>query len=81
MNVYVNKVTAPCGGGLSIVAANSIQEAHSTLLSRYKKEDIANHWYNDYYAEIYKSDTWKQLSGVSVDSDIPYVIEEGSYVE
>lgn len=80
MNVYVNKVTAPCGGGLAVVVANSIEEAHGTLLSRYK-DDKENYWMNDYYARIYKPETWKQLGGVRVDSDIPYVLEESHYVE
>ena len=74
MDVYVNKVTAPYGGGLAIVAANSVEEAHGTLLSRYK-------WLNKWYANIYKPETWKRLGGVRVDSDVPYVLEESHYVE
>lgn len=79
MDVYVNKVTVPYGGGLAIVAANSVEEAHGTLLSRYK--NLKDEWLNDYYNEIYKLNTWKQLDGVHVDSDIPYVLEESHYVE
>lgn len=79
MDVYVNKVSAPYGGGLAVVAANSIEEAHGILLSRYK--DVKNKWLNDLYANIYKPETWKRLGGVRVDSDIPYVLEESHYVE
>ena len=52
MDVYVNKVSAPYGGGLAVVAANSIEEAHGTLLSRYKY--VKDKWLNDCYADIYK---------------------------
>lgn len=79
MDVYVNKVSAPYGGGLAVVAANSAEEAHGTLLSRYK--DVKDKWLNDWYADIYKSETWKRLGGVHVDSDVPYVLEESHYVE
>lgn len=79
MDVYVNKVTAPYGGGLAIVASNSVEEAHGTLLSRYK--DVKDKWLNDWYADIYKPETWKRLGGVRVDSDVPYVLEESHYVE
>ena len=79
MDVYVNKVTAPYGGGLAVVAANSAEEAHGTLLSRYK--DVKDKWLNDCYADIYKPEIWKRLGGVRVDSDVPYVLEESHYVE
>lgn len=78
MDVYVNKVTTSYGAGLAIVAANSAEEAHKTLLSRYKGDDS---WMNEFYDEIYNSKTWKRLGGVRVDSDIPYVLEESHYVE
>ena len=79
MDVYVNKVTVPYGGGLAVVAANSVEEAHGTLLSRYK--DSKNKWLNNWYANIYMPETWKRLGGVRVDSDVPYVLEESHYVE
>ena len=79
MDVYVNKVTVPYGGGLAVVAANSVEEAHGTLLSRYK--DSKNKWLNNWYTNIYMPETWKRLSGVHVDSDVPYVLEESHYVE
>lgn len=78
MNVYVNKVITSYGGGLAVVAANSIKEAHSILLNRYEGDDS---WMNEFYAEIYDSNRWEQLDNVYANIDEPCVLKESHYVE
>lgn len=80
MKVFINKVVGSYCGGLAIVAADSKEEAHRTLISKYDNEPNKQ-WLRSYYDDIYKSDNWQLVEGVKADTDLPYVIAEDSYCE
>lgn len=80
MNVYINRAIGSYCGGLAIVAANSKEAAHKTLINRYNNEPDKK-WWHSYYDDIYKFDNWTLIAGLKYDSDSPYVIAEDSYCE
>ena len=80
MKVFVNKARGGYCGGLAVVAANSPEEAHDALMSRYNNNP-AKKWYHSYYEDIYKSENWIVLDNVQANVDTPQVLEEDSYVE
>lgn len=80
MKVFINKAVGGYCDGLAIVAADSKEEAHGTLMSRYNNEPNKQ-WLHCYYDDIYKSDNWQLVEGVEADTDLPYVIAEDSYCE
>ena len=80
MKVFINRAVGDYCGGLVIVAANSKEEAHGTLMSRHNNEPDKQ-WLHSYYDDIYKSDNWQLIAGLKYDSDSPYVIAEDSYSE
>lgn len=80
MKVFVNKARGGYCGGLAVVAANSPEEAHGTLMSRYN-DDPTKTWYHSYYEDIYKSENWVVLDNVQANVDNPQVLAEDSYVE
>lgn len=75
MKVFINKATGPYCGGLAVVAAASKEEAHETLMSRYK-DDPYKQWWPSHYGDIYTIDNWQLVEGVQADTDLPYVIAE-----
>lgn len=80
MNVYINKAVGAYCGGLAIVAANSKEEAHETLINRYNNEPDKQ-WLHKYYNDIYNFDNWQLVVGLKYNSDSPYVIAEDNYCE
>lgn len=80
MTVFTNRAVGRYCGGLAVVAANSVEEAHETLLSRYDNEPYKQ-WVRSYYDDIYKSDNWQLVEGVIANTDLPYVIAEENYYD
>lgn len=69
MDVYVFTCNKRYGGGLAVVAANSIYEAYGALCD------------NKFNANYYDIEHSKLLDNVSADVNEPKVLAENSYVE
>lgn len=80
MKVFVNKAYGEDCGGLVVVAANSPEEAHGALMSRYNNNP-GKKWYHSYYEIVYKSENWIVLDDVRANVNTPQVLAEDSYVE
>lgn len=69
MKLWINRARGGHCGGLAIVAANTQEEAHGTLL---KDEYIA---FSDYYS----FDNWECIENATIDATEPYIIAEDSH--
>ena len=76
MKVFINRVNHQYAGGMVIVAANDVNEAHEVL-----QKNIKDETWIDYFEELYDKDRWQLVEGVKADTDLPYVIAEDSYCE
>lgn len=76
MKVFINRVQPEYAGGMVIVAANDIEEAHNTFI-----KNIKDKTYIGYYEDLYNKNNWRLLEGVKADTDLPYLIAEDSYCE
>lgn len=76
MKVFINRVNHQYAGGMVIVAANDVNEAHEVF-----RKNIKDETWIDYYEELYDKDRWQLVEGVKADTDLPYVIAEDSYCE
>ncbi len=72
MNVYINKITGGYRRGMILVAANSILEAHNTMLA---DKD------GSYYHMFYDYDNWRLSTLLIANIDKPQIIEEESYIK
>lgn len=74
MKVFVNKRNGGYSGGMILVAANSAEEAHKAFHAdeNYDGMEI------DYY---YQRNGWKEVEGLTCDTEIPCVIDEAGYAE
>lgn len=70
MKVFVFKCNVSYGGGLAIVAANSVYEAYGALCNDSK-----------FYAEFYDIEHSEELDNVSADVNEPKILAENSYIE
>lgn len=73
MKVFVNKRMGNYSGGMIIVAANTAEEADKV----FRNDDFAT-WVE---IEEYKKENWKEIEGLTCDTDIPCVIDEDGYTE
>lgn len=76
MKVFINRVNHQYAGGMVIVAANDVNEAHEVF-----QKNIKDETWIDYFEELYDKDRWQLVEGVKADTDLPYVIAEDSYCE
>lgn len=72
MKVFVNKRNGSYSGGMILVAANSAEEADKVF-----RNDESLSW----ELEEYKPENWKEIEGLSCDTDIQCVIDEAGYAE
>ena len=70
MDVYAFTCNVGYGGGLAIVAANSVYEAYGALCDN-----------NTFYAEFYDIEHSELLDNVSADVNEPKVLIENRYIE
>lgn len=70
MKVYINKRTGGYSGGLIVIAANSPEEAHSTMY-----RDL------EYGRDYYEFQNWEELQGVSYAGDKPKLLAEDGHSE
>ena len=81
MKVWINRRVGGYSGGLILVAADSVEEAHEAF---HKNETLAFMWDNidgyvdDYYYSPYE---WEELPNVVANVDEPQVLAEGGYTE
>lgn len=73
MKVFVNKRIGDCSGGMILVAAKSKEEAHKVMLN---DDDFSWIW-----EEEYESENWKEVEGLTCNTDMPCVIDENGYTE
>lgn len=72
MNVYINKSAHSYSGGLIIVAANSIDEAHGLMC---KYDEFLE------YINIYRYENWELAKDLVYIGTEPKVIKEDNYTE
>lgn len=70
MKVFVFKCNVGYGGGLAIVAADSVYEAYGVLCDD-----------NKFYIECYDIEHSEELDNVSADVNEPKILAENSYIE
>lgn len=70
MNVYIFTCNNRYGGGLAVVAANSVYEAYGALCDD-----------NKFNAESYDIEHSELLDNVSADINEPKVLAENNYIE
>lgn len=70
MKVFAFKCNVSYGGGLAIVAANSVYEAYGVLCDN-----------NTFYIEYYNIENSEELDNVSADVNEPKVLVEDHYIE
>lgn len=70
MKVFAFKRNVGYGGGLAIVAANSVYEAYGALCDN-----------DTFYAEFYDIEYSDELDNVSADVNEPKILVEYSYIE
>lgn len=71
MNIYVNKRKESYSGGLIIVAANSIPEAHGIMYAECE----------EHIASQYKYADWELINELEGNYLVPIVIREHGYAE
>jgi len=94
MKVWINKRQGGYTGGLLLVAANSVQEAHELCLNSENMEDVYWEWfygeiYDDAVHEQYKEkvyncydwDCWKEVPNLWYAGVKPCIIAEEGYTE
>lgn len=87
MKVFMNKRQGDYSGGLLLVAANSVQEAHELCLNSENMEYIYWEWY--YGAEETKQEVynkydwngWEEVPNLLYDGVNPCIIAEEGYTE
>lgn len=85
MKVFVNYRDGGYSGGLILVAANSVEEAHKTFHSDkdlyWMWDNIT--WENPPYVEdhYYQPDGWKEMPMLEAHVDTPQVLAEAGYSE
>lgn len=81
MKVFVNYRDGGYSGGMILVAANSIEEAHKTF---HADERYYYMWtvFDDYiYDSYYKADDWQLMPMLDANVDKPQVLAEAGYTE
>lgn len=78
MKLFANKRCGSYSGGLCIVAANSVEEAHSVAINSFKAND---NYLWEYFNEYYSIDGWFELPNCKCNCTVPTLIVENGYTE
>lgn len=68
MKLWINRAKGGYCGGLTIVAANSAEEAHGVLSKA-----------SEFYTDWYDVNNWECIENAYVDTEEPYFIAEDSH--
>lgn len=81
MKVFTNKREGSYSGGLIVVAANSVEEAHETF---HKDERFSWAWDmidDDVFDDYYLPNNWEEMPMLIANVDKPMVLAEEGYTE
>ena len=68
MKLWINRAKGEYCGGLAVIAADSVEEAHSVLLM-----------YSQFYGEWYDVNNWECVENAYINTEKPYLIAEDSH--
>lgn len=81
MKVFINYRNALYGGGMILVAANTVEEAIEAFHEDPKYSYLWDCYGGDFYEYYYHADSWEEFPNVIANVDKPQVLAEGGYTE